>query len=241
MNASAPRFLVEEGFAARTTVTVGEDAARHMRVLRLGPGAPVTLLDGDGERASGTLQTLGKHSATVAVDAVEPVAPLPAVHALVPIADRDRMLWLAEKSAELSLTSWRPVLWSRSRSVTPRGDSPSFHAKVRARMCAAIEQSGNAWLPTLYPTAPLERAIAALPPGTRVVLDGSGSPMRDALRAVSAESVVLAIGPEGGLDDDELTALDGAGFVRASLGAMTLRFETAAIVALANARAALAG
>jgi 16S rRNA (uracil1498-N3)-methyltransferase len=241
MSATVPRFVVEEEFAARTTITVGEDAVRHMRVLRLTPGAAVTLLDGEGTRASGTLQTLGKHRATVVVDAVESIDAPGAVHALVPIADRERMLWLAEKAAELALSSWRPVLWARSRSVTPRGDGPSFHAKVRARMSAAIEQSGNAWLPTLYPSAPLDRAIAALPPGVRVVLDANGAPMRDVLRAVSAESVALAIGPEGGLDDGELAALDEAGFLRASLGPMTLRFETAAIVALANARAALAG
>jgi 16S rRNA (uracil1498-N3)-methyltransferase len=33
---------------------------------------------------------------------------------LAPVADRDRMLWLAEKTVELGLTSWRPVVWRRS-------------------------------------------------------------------------------------------------------------------------------
>ena len=240
MSGATPRFLVSEGFAARSTVTVSDAAARHMRVLRLAPGATVTLLDGEGSRGEGTVQTLGKRSAVVLVERVEQLNAPPAVHMLVPIADRDRMLWLAEKTTELSLTSWRPVLWSRSRSVTPRGDGPSFQAKVRARMSSAIEQSGNPWLPALYPGAPLDRALAALPEGVRVVLDARGERMSRVLRNTESDGVTLAIGPEGGFDDDELGALERAGFVRASLGATTLRFETAAVVALAHARAALA-
>ena len=123
---SAPRFFVPESFAAQGTVTVGEDAARHMRVLRLGPGSVVTLLDGQGGRASGTVRAVGKRSATITIERTEAVpAPL-AMHALVPIADRERMLWLAEKASELALTSWRPVLWKRSRSVSPRGEGGGF-------------------------------------------------------------------------------------------------------------------
>lgn len=235
-----PRFVVQEAFAERAIVNVDETVVRHMRVLRLAPGARVVLLDGEGSRAAGIVQTLGKRGATVLIDAVDSVPPLAPVHALVPVADRERMLLLAEKAAELSLTSWRPVLWVRSKSVSPRGDGPSIQNKIRARMAAALEQSGNAWFPVMHPSAPLERAIAALPSGLRLVLDAGGAMIDSVLGDFSGDAIIVAIGPEGGFADDELAALDAAGFSRVSLGPTTLRFETAGIVAIATARAALA-
>ena len=238
--APVPRFYVPETFVANGTVTVGEDAAGHMRVLRIGAGSAVVLLDGQGTRARGTLQTLAKRNATISIDEVESVAAPAAVHALVPIADRDRMLWLAEKACELGLTSWRPVQWKRSRSVTPRGEGSGFQQKVNARMASALEQSGNAWLPVTYPDATVERALASLPDGVRFVLDADGDSISSVLRGAQESAITIALGPEGGLEETELSALVAAGFRRVSLGPMTLRFETAGIVALAHARAALA-
>src|SRR5436190_13175614 len=85
--APVPRFFVPEAINGIGAVTLGEDAAQHMRVLRIGAGAPVMLLDGQGTRARGTLRTLAKRNATVSVEDVESVATPAAVHALVPIAD----------------------------------------------------------------------------------------------------------------------------------------------------------
>lgn len=235
-----PRFFIPEAFAPGDQVTVGEDAARHMRVIRLGAGARVTLLNGNGVRAEGVLRTLAKRNATVEVGVVATVAPLPEVHMLVPIADRDRMLWLAEKCAELGLSSWRPVMWKRSRSVSPRGEGSGFQARVRARMASALEQSGSTWLPVTYPDATVDRAIASLPSGCRYALDASGVPVARAMRELRSAPVAVALGPEGGFEEGELRTLQDAGFERVGLGAGVLRFETAGIVALAHVRAALA-
>jgi 16S rRNA (uracil1498-N3)-methyltransferase len=148
------------------------------------------------------------------------------------------MLWLAEKCAELGATTWRPVLWRRSRSVQPRGEGIAFQAKVRARMIGALEQSGNPWLPVIYPDAPLDRAVAATPEGTRVVLDQGGIPFL-ASRPLAAP-IILAVGPEGGFDDAERVILGGAGFIGVSVSSNVLRFETAATTGLGLARALLA-
>lgn len=235
-----PAFFVPEPIAEAGTITLGEDAARHLRVLRLGVGAALELLDGQGTRAAGLLRTLAKRNATVDIVDTKTVEALPAVHALVPIADRERMLWLAEKAAELALTTWRPVLWHRSRSVTPRGEGSGFQTKVHARMVFALEQSGGAWLPVTYPDAPPARALAALPEGRRFVLDMAGTPIASALRNLEGLAVTIAVGPEGGLEEEELRSLEDSGFERVSLGPTTLRFETAGVAAIAHARAALA-
>jgi 16S rRNA (uracil1498-N3)-methyltransferase len=234
-------FAASDPLLAGGSVTLGEDAAHHIRVRRLEPGVRLRLVDGEGRVGEGTLVRLAKSSAIVDLDEVVTHEPLPPVHLLVPVADRDRMLWLAEKCAELALTSWRPVLWRRSRSVSPRGEGPGFQQKVRARMLAALAQCEGPWLPTLYPDATPERAVAATPEGARLLLDPEGAPLATVAAAAAARGlpVTIALGPEGGFEPDEHDRLVAAGFAAASLGGNILRLETAGVAAVAVVRAAL--
>lgn len=229
-------FVPDDSIVPGAALTLGDAVLHHIRVRRLGVGTRIALLDGRGHRGTGTLVRLSKSSATVEVESVAEFAPPPPVHLLVPVADRERMLWLAEKCTELAATSWRPVLYHRSRSVKPRGEGPTFTAKLRARMGSALEQSGGSWLPAIYPDATLERAIGAISTGTRLLLDPRGAPI---LEAPIAGAVTIAIGPEGGVEEEETARLTEAGFQRVALGGNILRFETAAIAALAITRSAL--
>jgi 16S rRNA (uracil1498-N3)-methyltransferase len=229
-------FFSAEPMTAGGLLTLGADAAHHIRVLRLGLGVTVGIRDGVGRVASGVLVRASRQQAVVEVATVGEMPSQPPVHALVPVADRERMLWLAEKCCELGLASWRPVLWRRSRSVSPRGEGNGFQAKVRSRMVSALLQSRGAWLPELHPDATAERALAAAPAGERLLLDPSGSALLS--RSISAP-VTLAIGPEGGMEPDERTRFLDAGWRAVSLGANMLRFETAGVAALAVIRASL--
>lgn len=239
VGAGFPTFVTAERLVANSAATLDESAARHMRVLRLEIGAKVGLRDGVGGIGEGLLVRLTKSIAQIDVHAVQEVPSLPDVHLLLPVADKDRMLWLAEKAGELSCTSWRPVMWRRSRSVSPRGEGMSFQAKVRMRMENALAQSEGAWLPAFFPEANLERAILATPPGLRIVLDPDGPPLVGPNSLMLTAPLTIAVGPEGGIESDELAALEAAGFVRASLGSTILRFETAAVAALSMARTAI--
>ncbi|HJU72251.1 MAG TPA: RsmE family RNA methyltransferase [Gemmatimonadaceae bacterium] len=231
-------FCDDEQLEPGTTVSLGEGVARHLRARRLAVGSFVALLDGIGHRALGRLSKIGNTAASVEVSEVLAHLPPPSIHLIVPIADRDRMLWLGEKAAELALTSWRPVLWRRSRSVKPRGEGMTFQGRLRARMVSALEQSGGAWLPHVHPDAPLERALSALPEGIRIVLDPSASQSISSLGALSAP-VTIAVGPEGGIEESELALLRAAHFLPVRLGGNMLRFETAAVAALAIIRSQL--
>ena len=231
-------FFSADVFANGASVTLGEDAAQHVRVLRMGPGEEVALRNGQGGAARGILGRVAKKSLTVDVTDTWEIAPLAQVHMLVPVADRDRMLLLAEKCTELCATSWRPVMWRRSRSVGPAGDGPAFNSRVRARMISALTQSGGGWLPDIYPSAPVSRAIAAAPEGTRLLLDAAAESM---ILSKSVEvPVVIAVGPEGGFDKKEREEMIEAGFIPVSLAGSMLRFETAGIAALSVVRAQLA-
>jgi 16S rRNA (uracil1498-N3)-methyltransferase len=157
------------------------------------------------------------------------------------------MLSLGEKATELGVTSWRPVLWKRSRSVSPRGEGPTFQQKLKGRMTSALLQSRGGWLPELFPEATVERAIAASPQGTRLLLDSdelegatdSLPPAASLTSLVMRSPVVIALGPEGGVEPAERQQFLEAGFQRASVGPYVLRFETAGIAAIAMVRSML--
>jgi 16S rRNA (uracil1498-N3)-methyltransferase len=234
------QFVASSTFGLGSEVPLGPDAAHHMNVLRLDFGARIGLVDGAGHAGAGTLVRLGRRDATVAIDQVWTVDRPPAVHMIVPVADRDRMLWMAEKCTELSAASWRPVEWRRSASVVPRGAGQPFGEKVRARMVAALTQSRSAWLPEQFPESSLAGALASAPAGVRIFLDPSGAPLLQSLPVPLVAPVTIAGGPEGGVEEAERDALIAAGFVRASLGPAILRFETAGVAALAAVQAALA-
>jgi 16S rRNA (uracil1498-N3)-methyltransferase len=231
-------FYTGEPLLTPGALVLGEAAAHHARVRRLSVGAPVTVRDGSGTLASGTLVRLARHHLELELGAPRCPAPLPPVHLLVPVADKERMLLLAEKATELAVTTWRPVLWRRSRSVSGRGEGSMFAQKVEARMIGAMLQSEGAWLPQRFTESNAERAIAALPAeGTRLLLDPEGEPIAS---VVMRGPVVLAVGPEGGFEPDETARLLEAGFQRVAIAGGILRMETAAIVALGVVRSQLA-
>lgn len=234
---AAVTFFSNDEFAPGVSVTLGDDAAQHARVIRIGTGERVDLRDGRGNAARGVLARIAKRSVTVDVIETWTVPDLAPVHMLVPVADRDRMLYLAEKCTELCATSWRPVIWRRSRSVGPAGDGPAFQSRLKGRMIAALTQSGGAWLPEIHPSAPVPRAIAAAPEGTRILLDANAETKLIAHELVAPVSI--AVGPEGGLDPREREEMIEGGFKPASLVGGTLRFETAGIAALALTRSML--
>jgi 16S rRNA (uracil1498-N3)-methyltransferase len=202
----------------------------------LAVGDPVRLTTGSGGMASGTIAQLAKSQVQVQVHDVRSVpAPTP-IHLVVPVADRDRMLWLAEKGTELAIASWHPVLFHRSRSVSPRGQGPAFAEKVRGRMVSALEQSGGAWLPVIHPEIELAAVLTSAPPGERYLLDVEGESLID---RGPRGATSLIFGPEGGLEQAEHFHLIEGGWTPASLGPTTLRFETAGIAATAVLRAML--
>ena len=230
------RFVWDQAVTVSETVPLSGAPLQHALVRRVRSGDAVQLLDGRGTVASGTVASASKTRITVTIARVESVPRPMALEALVPVADRDRMLWAAEKCVELQVTSWRPVLFARSRSVSPRGEGAKFAVKLHARMCAALEQCGGAWLPDTHPEAEFVDALQRVrSDGARLVLDASGASIA---AAVTNGPVALAVGPEGGFEPQELESATAMGWLAISLGPTTLRFETAIVGGAAVVRAA---
>ena len=233
--AVATFFTVAE-LTRGSRLDLGDAAAQHARVRRLSEGEGVRLTNGRGSLATARIERLAKSVFAVIVEDVSSLPQPPRLDLFLPVADRDRMLWLAEKATELAVSSWIPVVFRRSASVSPRGEGDAFARKVRARMIGALEQSGGAWMPELAPTLSLEEALVRsnASDGNRFLLERGGAPLSRAHpRAAS-----VMVGPEGGIEGDERSLIvDRHGWLPSSLGDTTLRFETAGVLAVGMLRA----
>jgi 16S rRNA (uracil1498-N3)-methyltransferase len=233
---SSPSLYVAE-LAERSdgeVVRLEDEESRHARSLRLDAGAAVVLTNGRGTRKAGRLGPAAERSREVVVGPALPASePLP-VELAIAVGNRTHTLWLVEKAAEFGVRRLSPIETERSRSVSDGGRSAGFWSKAGRRALAAVKQSGGAWLPEITPVEDLQAWLSRVrSSGSHaVVLDMAGEPLRSLLPSPPTP-VVLLVGPEGGLTGSELEACAEAGFRFGRLGSTVLRFETAAVAALA--------
>ena len=234
------RFFVDQFLQADALLTLPEGPARHVQVLRLQPGAPITLFDGRGGEWAASVVQMGRSEVSVKLGAridADREAPLRVTLALGMPAN-ERMDALVEKATELGVCALQPLLCERSvlRLSGERAQKKVAHWQAVA--VSACEQSGRTRVPSVAPvssvSAWLERWRDAPAGGAaRWVLS-----LRDAVPIATlrppSEGVVCLSGPEGGLSQAEEAAARGAGFVAVSLGPRVLRADTAPLAVLAH-------
>ena len=225
-----------------TPPTVGEvieltgDEGRHaVSVKRTGVGEQIELVDGHGTRAVITVTGVsGKDRLTGVVDCVanEP-APRPTVTVIQALPKAAR----SELTVDLLTQAGVDVIvpWQADRSVANWGKKQDKGlAKWRAAARAAAKQSRRSRIPEITPVVD-QAAVAALIQAAPLALmlheDATGKITDQPVAQV--DSVVLIIGPEGGISPAELDAFTTAGAHPVRLGSEVLRTASAGMVALA--------
>jgi 16S rRNA (uracil1498-N3)-methyltransferase len=235
------RVFVEQKLVSGKGVGLPEQAGLHLtRVLRLEPGTPVTLFDGTGGEYAGTLERDGKNWwAKVGVhDPVERESPLD-ITLLQGVARGERMDLIVQKATELGVARIVTVLAERSVVKVDQTQRDRKREHWQAVAVAACEQCGRNRVPPVSEPRGLGDAIAALPSNAaRFLLAADGAETLPAFAArTRGQPVVLLIGPEGGIADNERQHASANGFVTCRLGPRILRTETAGLAALAALQA----
>ena len=203
---------------------------RHLRTVRLAPGAHLRVLDDAGGEHDVVVEELGARQAIGRIVASsQPLRESPLELVLAPaLLKGAKMDLVVEKATELGVHRLAPVLTAR---VVGEG---SHLERWRRIAVAAAKQSGRARVPTVDSPVPLDTVARAPWSGLRVVpWEQESSRGFDDLPERTA-AVVAVVGPEGGLADDEVTLLVAHGFVPTALGPRVLRAETAALVEAAH-------
>ena len=211
-------------------------AAHHVtRVLRLKPGAMVTLFNGQGGAFAAQLMATDKHTASLRVTAAWPTDVESPLHTTLAqaISRGDRMAYTLQKAVELGVSAIQPLITERGgRDLNPERLARKFH-HWQGVVISACEQSGRNRLPDLHPPRSLVKWLRMpIAPGLRLLLNPAAAQgLRDL--APPQAGVTLLIGAEGGLEPTEIAQAQAAGFVGVRLGPRVLRTETASLAALA--------
>ena len=242
----APHVLVVhplDGAEAGDRVALPEDTLHHLRrVLRLVDGAPLSLTDGRGVRADGTLD--GEGALLGAAVTVSP-APRPRIVLAQALSKGRRAEDAVRVACELGVDRIVPVVAARTQGRPDARAAEALVARWRAVAVAALEQSRGVRLAEV--AAPVDRVVAAAPAmdGVLRLIAVPGGAALPALLAVaggpdaSPGEVVVAVGPEGGWAPEETAAASGDGWVPVGLGPTVLRTEHAGPVAVAVVAALL--
>jgi 16S rRNA (uracil1498-N3)-methyltransferase len=223
------------GVRAGDTVTVDGDEAHHaVAVRRLRVGEPVVLTDGAGASLTGSVTSTGKRVFTVEAGRVEVrPEPQPVVTVVQALPKGDRGELAVELLTEVGVA--RVVPWAAARSVAVwKGERVAKGlARWRSTAREAAKQSRRTWHPTVADLGTTDDVVGLLRGAAlAVVLHEEASEPLAGLEVPASGEVVVVVGPEGGLTDDEIAAFEAAGARSVRLGDEVLRTSTAGLAAV---------
>ncbi|UJP39408.1 16S rRNA (uracil(1498)-N(3))-methyltransferase [Cellulomonas palmilytica] len=241
---TAPVFVVDPGrldtLAAGDTFRLDGAEGRHAGVVqRKARGERVDVVDTRGVRVVGVVAQVGHEGVDVEVlELVREATPRVRLVLVQALAKGDRDELAIEAATEVGADAVVP--WQADRSIVVwRGERA---AKSRARWLGTVrtaaKQSRRAWVPDVdvaldsKALAARAREVVAAGGAVLVLHESATDPLAEAALPDDGD-VLVVVGPEGGIGDDELARLVDAGARPVRLGPHVLRTSTAGPVALA--------
>jgi len=234
---TAPLFLVDVGALDADRIVIDGDEGRHAAdVRRLRAGERVDVGDGCGRLAHGVVADVGRGRLTVEVESREDVAePSPRFVVVQALAKGGRDLDAVEAMTEVGVDEL--VAWTAERSVARPTERTLTKWSATAR--AAAKQSHRPWVPNVAgPVSTADVAARLTAASLALVLHEEATGPLAAVEVPIDGDVVVVVGPEGGITDDEVEVFRGAGARVCRLGESVLRTSTAGVAALSVLSAA---
>jgi 16S rRNA (uracil1498-N3)-methyltransferase len=226
--------LVDVEVGATVEVT-GDEAHHAVAVRRLRVGEEVALTDGLGRYVVGSVSSTGKRELSVTVaSALEAPLPEPVVTVVQAIPKGHRGELAVEVLTEVGVA--RIVPWAASRSVAAWKGERARRAVERWRATAreASKQARRPWFAGVDEPA-TTAGVAGLVSSAAlaVVLHEEATTPLAGVHVPTVGSIVVVVGPEGGLTGEEVATFEKAGAHAVRLGSEVLRTSTAGVAAVA--------
>ncbi|NLF06742.1 MAG: 16S rRNA (uracil(1498)-N(3))-methyltransferase [Pirellulaceae bacterium] len=222
------RYFSDEPISGGQAELTGAEAHHLIHVMRAEPGVKVVLFDGGGDEFHAIVDRVGRDNVSLSVVSREQVdRELPLnVSLAVALPKGDRQRWLVEKAVELGVSRLVPV--SVSRAVARPNEQTLM--RLRRTVVEASKQCGRNRLmqierPLAWPDF-IDKTIGA---PNRLLAHPGLETLHPAIDRERAECL-LAVGPEGGFTEAEVSSALSAGWRGVDLGPRILRVETAAII-----------
>ena len=219
------RFIGNFDFSGDSVEITGDLAHQMHAVLRLRPAEPVILGNGEKREVLGEISQIEKGLVRVVIrERVQNLSePKRRVRLYCSILKRENFELVVQKAAEVGVREIIPIIATRTIKLRLNME------RLRKIIHEAAEQSGRGVVPVLHEMMQFEEAVVdAEKDELSILFDASGEPFKKMPQEL--KKINLFIGPEGGWTPEELKKAQEVGFHIASLGKLTLRAETAAIV-----------
>ncbi|MDR2677306.1 MAG: 16S rRNA (uracil(1498)-N(3))-methyltransferase [Puniceicoccales bacterium] len=226
-----------EGFNPGTACRPGLKEVHHLlRVLRATARDRFFVFDGTGTVGRCSLQCAEPNHCALAVEEVvnfPPPRPLALLQGVVKNAAMDQII---HQAAELGVTQIFPIVGANGVVSTDGAHMAKRLERWRQIAIEACKQSKNPFLPQILPPRPLGAALETLSREMFKIVAALGENCQPWAKCVSrvssAESIAVAIGPEGDFSGDEYATLVAADFFPLTLGQRVLTTQTAAVALL---------
>lgn len=235
------RYFIDPTARVGNTFTLSKDDAHHMKnVMRMDVGDEILVLDGTGLFRC-RIDQLEKQTAVAEMIEELPIETELPIQVTIAYAlpKGDKVELVAQKATELGVSELLVFESARSVSKWDAKKIPKKLERLQKIIKEAAEQSYRAHLPTVdYVTYDevLQDAgnyTACLIAYEEAAKEGEAAAFASTLSRLQAgDSLLVVIGPEGGLTETEVSRLTDVGFVPASLGRRILRTETAPLYVL---------
>ncbi len=224
---SASVFLVEpelvSDVSTKSILTLPNSVAHHMQVIRIEPGEVCELVDGHGKRIGGRLNSDGQFVVTSVQVESPPKLLIDVAQALI---KGDRLENSLDMMTQVGVTGLIP--WMADHSVVKwQGDKSAKQlVKWKNVTSAATEQSRRSWVPTIHDPVTSDELAKKLSDYDHVIVLEEASGTR--ISGINSGSVLLIVGPEGGVSARERELFVIA--VPLTLGTGVFRSESAGVV-----------
>jgi len=233
------QFFIEEDTDVGERVTIRNEEAHHLaNVLRLRQGDKIVLARAEtGQRFEAVLEHVEKETSNVRVVSILPSGePEIELILLQGITKSDKFDFITQKSTELGVCTIIPVIMDRSvAKVKPQKAGKRVERWQRIAREAA-KQCGRARPPKIEEPKTLQNALSHLPKDIFLIVPWENEQTVSVggvlKRYHAGQTVVVIIGPEGGLTTAEVALVQEHGGYPVSLGQRILRTETAALAAV---------
>ncbi len=229
-----------------TQLTLSPEESHHLvTVNRCAAGDPVTAFDGAGHEWLCVCTEPSKNHTSLEVRTHRIAAPRPCELTLAQALPKGAVMdEIVRQATELGAARLMPLLSARSQVQLDAERAEKKTAKWRTASIEAAKQCGNPWLPEISPPLSLAAFLADHASTHDLLLVASlqtgAIPLRQAVTQARAKlgrqprRVAWLVGPEGDFAPEEYAALAAKGAVPVTLGALVLRCDTAAVVALGS-------